>query len=376
MGNEFADQDILWGKKLTDNLIDLPGLYPLFDRILERFAIEPLELPKPKLKIYSSFNKLIETKYILYTDGSISETYLLFDAHLIDILGDLLDAYFDDTQYADSTRRISFRLIAEELYINSNLHGALHYSYNYRATDGITCFSSDRIKYIAPFTLAQEAFTLCHELSHWCLFRCNTESRNQQIIYKRALWNDYFEELIQKRLKMCDAKSVSLLVQMRETVKSNDRIVEECACDTFATIFLMETWDGLHNLTKVDIAIACFLAIQFLQLISFVRQSIDQFTDKSDHTADFTFSTTLRMLVFRHHIRSYLFTYSPNDVDSFDQSLTQCKEQFDRHIQDELFKILRQTKRELGHLNYLPRINFWDNSWTEINNLIKTLLSD
>ena len=82
------------------------------------------------------------------------------------------------------------------------------------------------------------------------------------------------------------------------------------------------------------------------------------------------------MLVFRQHIHSYLFTYSPDDVDSFENGLTQCKEQFDRRIQDDFFRILRQSKREILHLNFLPRINFWDSNWNEINDLVRMLLLD
>lgn len=372
----ISDKDLLSGKKLIDRSVELPGLYPLFNQILESFVVEPVEIPKPKLKPYSSFNKLIETKYILCNGGAISEIYLLFDTHLIDTMGDFLEAYFDEMNSAESIRRLTYRLIAEELYIKSNLHSALYYSYNYRATDGVTHFSADRLKYIAPFTLVHEAFALCHELSHWCLFRCNGESKYQQIVSKRTLWSNYFEELIQKRLKKCDAKAVSLLSRMRECILSDDKIIEECACDTFATIFLMEKWSGLDSLTKVDIAIVSFLAIQSMQLLAFLSQIINKIEDSPNDITDFSFTTTLRMLVFRQHIHSYLFTYSPDDLDIFENALTQCKEQFDRRIQDEFFRILRQSKREILHLSFLPRINFWDSNWKEINDLVRTLLSD
>lgn len=376
MTKQIPDCDLLGGKKIIDRSVDAPGLYPLFNRVLERFLVEPIAIPKPMLKQYSSFNKVIETKYMLYNGGTISDAYLLFDVHLIDAMGDLLESYFNETNFSESSRRLSYRLIAEELYVKSKLHSALHFSYQYRATDGVFHFSSDRLKYIAPFTLVQEAFALCHELSHWCLFRCSEESKCQQISLKRQIWSDYFEELMQKRVKKCDAKGVALMSKMREAILHDDRIVEECACDTFATICLMEIWDGVNDLTKVDIAIASFLAIQFMQLLAFLGESIGQIADSVNDMENFFFNTTLRMLVFRQRIHSYFYTYSPELVDSFEDALSQCKDQYDRRIQDVFFEVLKQAKRELLHLNNLPSINFWDSDWDAVNNMIRSLLLD
>jgi hypothetical protein len=291
------------------------------------------------------------------------------------MLGEFTEAYLDDKNAAHLTRRLTFRLLAEALYVKSKFHGALHFAYCYRSSQGSIRFTEERNKKMARFLLVQEAFILCHELSHWCFFRCNEDEKQNQIKFKRSLWSKYFDELIEARKIKSGPKGTSMLLQMRDKILNDDRIIEECVCDTFATMYLIEYFDGINEYSKIDIAIGSFLAIQNLQLLIYLEDDIYS-ASLANSSIELSFQMTLRMIIFKYHIHNYLYTYSRLDTEKYDQEIIACKELYDERIFNEFIGSMNNAQQEMLHLHLLPEITVLDDSWESIDLLIRNLLAD
>lgn len=369
----FADSAIFVGKNLIHEIMDYSQISAVYQQFAKQFTIESISVPCPIFKPYSSFDKKIESKYMTNRDGTESCAYLLFDMHMVDTLAEFLEIYFNDREYSRLSTRLANRLAAEKLYVESNMHGALYFAYEYYVTEGLTYFSKDRVKKIAAYNLIQEEFTMCHELSHWCFFRCNQEEKERQLMKKRKEWGEYFAVLVSKRACKGDVNGTYLMKRMQDSILSNDRYVEECVCDTFPTIFLME---NDSRCSRIDIALASFLTIQSMQMLAFVEDLIDlnQSGDIGQVAQEFSFLSTLRMLVFREYIHNFLFTNYPDEVDDFEKALIDCKEKFDQRVQAGIMEVLNVAKDKLFQLNRLDPVNIWNKNWNEMNNVIRRIL--
>ena len=375
MNNDFAMDSALSGKSIIGEPLDISSLYPLYQELLKSFSSIGIELLPPKLLPYCSFNKRIEVKFIETSFKMDCSSFLLFDTHLLEIFGEFTEAFLDDKNAAALTRRLTYRLLAEALYTRSKLHGALHFAYCHRVTQAFTRFSKERNKKKARFLLIQEAFMLCHEISHWCLFRCNEEEKKRQLVHKRTLWSKFLDELIELRKGKADLHGIVMLGQMRDKILTDDKIIEECACDTFAAIFLMEYFGGINDYTKTDIAIGSFLAVQNLQLLVYLEDAISATKNKSS-SIDLSLQMKLRMVIYKHHVQNYLKSNSKLDAEEYGREIIMCKERYNERIYSEFISTLDGAQREIERLDSLPEITFLDEFWEGANLLARSLLMD
>lgn len=375
MNDLFIMDSALSGKSLIGEPLDISSLYPLYQELLKSFSSMGIELLPPKLLPYCSFNKRIEVKYLETSFKMDRSSFLLFDTHLLDIFGEFTEAFLDDKNAAFLTRRLTYRLLAEALYTRSKLHSTLHFAYCHRVAQGSIRFSKERNKKMARFLLIQEAFMLCHEISHWCLFRCNEEEKQRQLVFKRSLWTQYLDDLIESRKRKADSNGIVMLGQMRDKILTDDKTVEECVCDTFAAIFLMEYFGGINDYTKTDIAIGSFLAVQNLQLLVYLEDDTNAATNKNSST-ELSLQMTLRMVIYKHHLHNYLNSNSKLDVEEYDREIITCKERYDERIYTEFISTLDGAQREIERLDSLPEITFLDEFWEGANLLARSLLMD
>jgi len=367
-------KSVLAGKKIFGEPLDIPSLQPLYNELLKKFVIEKMSIEPPELLIYSSFNKTTETKFIENEETGQQAPVLLFDTHLLDVFGEFAEAYLAGQNADDLVERLTYKLFAEKFYTQSKIHEAIHFSYCFRASRGMVTFSKERNTDIARNLLVQEAFILAHELSHWYLFRCDEEEKNIQLTFKRKLWLDCFEKLIENRRVRAGGEGLDTMEKMRDYIITDDDIIEECACDTFAAIFLIEFMELINGFSKIDIATSSFVCIQNLQLISYLEHNSSKVMNENTTLDKLSFEMTLRMIIYKYHIHDYLYTYSRGDEVIYDKGIIKCKEQYDTKVLSPFIKTMNKVNRDLMRIRLIEPISFLDESWEAYNQLLKRLL--
>ena len=367
---------LLNGKKLYLEPIEIESIFPLYNNLIESFAQNEVRLNPPELIVYSSYNKEVLTKHMSSDNGEISASYLLFDTHLLEILGEFTEAFLS-VHYADLlSHKLVFKLFAEDMYVSDKLHEALHFAYQYRASKSVVALSQERLTVMARHLLIQEAFVLSHEICHWYFFRCNEVERNKHLEYKRDLWIQYLDILLEKRRHKGDVKGITMLSEMKQYVKVNDDIVEEVTCDTFAAIYLTEYYSGVEDYSKVDIAVSSFLCIQNMQLLSFIAHDLVNGTKKISTSDHLMFKITLRMILFKHHIQVYFDNYEKEIVQQFNEEINRCKEIYNERVLSPFIVGIDQAKIESAQLSLLSRVTFLDDDYCVIGKLIRDLLEE
>lgn len=360
------------GIKCFGTPLEIESIYPLYETLLDVFMIEGIQVDAPQLVIYSSYKKEVVTRHLMNKSNQIDQSYLMFDTHLLDVFGEFTECFLSTHHPEFQVQKLFYRLLAENMYVHGRLHEALHYSYMYRTAKSQVVFSEERTKSMARHLLVQEAFTLCHELSHWFLFRSNAAERSRQIEYKRDLWTKYFDDLIEKRIHTGDAKGMILLKEMQQYIQTDDLIVEEVACDTFASICLTEYFNNMNGYSKSDIAVSAFLGIQNLQMLSFLKRDVG--ATKKNGAAWLTFNMTLRMKLYKHHLSVYFNNYDKEFVRVFNDEIVNAKEQYDDRVLSPFIDAMNQVQCELMLLNKLPKITILDDMYDMMNQLVRALL--
>ena len=362
------------GKKIYGKPYDLGGLLPLYENLLKSFTLDGLRLLPPELVVYSSYNKEIVTKYLLSKPDNTASAYLLFDTHLLDLLGEFTEAFLASRHAESLTQKLTYQLLAEEMYISGKLHESLHFAYQYRASKSMVQFTEERNTAMARHLLVQEAFVLCHELTHWYLFRCDKAERDRYMKFKRDLWVQYLNDLISGRVHKGDAKGIALLSEMKEHIQTCDAIVEEISCDTFAAMYLVEYFSEINGYTKVDIAVSSFLCVQNLQMLSFLEHGLGTSKEGKPQTEWLAFNMTLRMILYKHHISVYFANYAKEIVKQFNDEITQCKETYDERVFSPFIGITNKAQNEIRQLRLLPHVSFLDDDYAAMDTLIRGLL--
>lgn len=373
MQNEPPDA-LFIGIKRFGTPLEIESIYPLYEKLLEAFLNEGTQVTLPELVIYSSYKKEIVTRHLVNKLNPIDQPFLMFDTHLLDVLGEFTECFLSIHQPELQVQKLFYRLLAEDMYVHGRLHEALHYSYMCRTAKGQVVFSEERTKSMARHLLVQEAFVLCHELSHWFLFRSNAAERSRQLEYKRALWTKYFDDLMKNRIHKGDAKGVALLKEMQQYIQTDDGIVEEVACDTFAAIYMTEYFNGMNGYSKSDIAVSAFLCIQNLQMLSFLERDVGTAKKKVPTAEWLTFNMTLRMILYKHHLSVYFDNYDKEIVRVFNDDIVNAKELYDERVFSPFIDAMNQVQGELMRLGQLPRITILDDMYDTMNQLVRTLL--
>lgn len=362
------------GIKRFGTPLEIESIYPLFEKLLEAFLIEGIQVASPKLVIYSSYKKEVVTRHLINKSNQIDQSFLMFDTHLLDVLGEFTECFLSTRHPEFQVQKLFYRLLAEDMYVHGRLHEALHYSYMYRTAKSQVVFSKERTKSMSRHLLVQESFVLCHELSHWFLFRSNAAERSRQIEYKRDLWTKYFDDLIKNRIHKGDAKGVALLKEMQQYIQTDDVIVEEVACDTFAAIYLTEYFNGMNGYSKPDIAVSTFLGIQNLQMLSFLERDVGTAKEKGPTAEWLTFNMTLRMILYKHHLSVYFDNYDKEVVRIFNDDIIIAKELYDERVFSSFIDAMNQVQGELVRLAQLPKITILNDMYDTMNQLVRTLL--
>lgn len=367
---------MLAGKKLCGSPLDIPSLQPLYEKLLDYFVGQGIKVIPPELLLYSSFNKKILTKHAFFSSETEPIPFLLFDTHLLDVLGSFTKIFLAQRNADLLSRKLTFQILSESLYVKAWMHEALYFAYLFRAAKGIVAFPKERNQHMARHLLVQEAFILCHELSHWCFFRCNEQEKQRQLAFKRTLWSRYLDDLIENRRHRADSNGIALLSKMKQYIQSNDNIVEEVVCDTFAAIFLIEFMVDINDYDKIDIVIGSFLCIQNLQLLSFLDHVVGSATGYGAATDQLTFKMTLRMILFKHHIYNYFYTYARDDAECYNHEITVCKGTYDERVFFPFMDVVNQAGQDIPRLRLLPEVSVLDEKWNIMNNLIRELLTE
>lgn len=366
----FRD-DHIEGKILYSDTFSDVSMRTLYKNLNEYFSEE--EKISPALVLYSSYNKSTETKYIKDIKSERETAYLLFDIHLLDFLGEFTEIYIEEKHYLKLTRKLTYRALAESFYVKGKFHEALYCAYNYISSDGYIHFTKERNKFLTQSLLIQESFVLCHELSHWYLFRCNV-NRDSLIENKKELWIEYLNKYIEKRKEKSDSNGVELLSEMIEYINIQSKIIEECTCDTFATVFLVNYMDGINQYNKIDIIKNSFIAIQSLQLLSFVEKYTDTLLGFQESNEKIYLELTIRRIIFKTYFGNYLEQYHKDLTNVFENEIVSCVERYSEHITNAFNDLLDEIPIEILRLKSAPEISFLDDSWETINEFIKELL--
>lgn len=366
----FRD-DLIEGKIIYSDTFSDGSMQALYKNLNEYFSEEGKIFPE--LILYSSYNKSAETKYIKDIKSEREMAYLLFDTHLLDFLGEFTEIYIEEKHYLKLTRKLTYRALAESFFVKGKFHEALYCAYNYISSGGHIHFTKERNEFLTQSLLIQESFVLCHELSHWYLFRCNV-NRDSLLKNKKELWIEYLNKLIKKRKEKSDSDGVKLLSEMKEYIDVQGKIIEECTCDTFATVFLVNYMDGINQYSKIDIIKTSFIAIQSLQLLSFVEKYTDTILEVQERNEKIYLELTLRKIIFRTYFGNYLKQHYEDLTNVFEDEITSCVERYSEHITSPFNDLLDEIPIEILRIQSAPKISFLDDSWETINAFIKKLL--
>lgn len=366
----FRD-DLIEGKIIYSNTFSDDSMQTLYKNLNEYFSEE--KKISPELILYSSYNKSTETKYIKDIKSKMEMAYLLFDTHLLDFLGEFTEIYIEEKHCLKLTRKLTYRALAESFFVKGKFHEALYCAYNYISSSGHIHFTKERNKFLSQSLLIQKSFVLCHELSHWYLFRCNA-NRDSLIENKKELWIEYLNKLIEKRKEKSGSNGVKLLSEMKEYVDIQSKIIEECTCDTFATVFLVNYMDGINQYNKIDIIKSSFIAIQSLQMLSFVEKYTDTILGFQESNEKIYLELTLRRIIFKIYFEDYLQQYYEELTNIFEDEIVSCVERYSEHITNSFNDLLDEIPIEILRLKNVPKISFLDDSWEMINAFIKKIL--
>lgn len=363
--------ELIDGKVIYNNIYNDTSILELYRSLNEYFSEE--KQLSPELIIYSSYNKSTETRYIKNLKSERAKAYLLLDMHLLDFLGEFTEIYIEEKYYLKLTRRLTYRALAESFLVKGKFNEALYCAYHYIPSEGYIHFTEERNKQITQSLLIQESFVLCHELSHWYLFRCNT-NRESLIKNKKELWIDYLNKLLERRKEKLDDDGVKLLSEMKEYINIQSKIIEECTCDTFSAVFLINYMDGINQYKKIDIIKNSFIAIQNLQLLSFVEKFTDTVLGFQENSEKIYLELTLRRIIFKTYFGNYLNQYYKDLASDFQDVIVSCVERYCKHITSPFNDLLDEIPIEILRLKSAPEISFLDDSWETINEFIKKLL--
>lgn len=344
----------------------------LYDDLLP----DELDTVKPELFICCSIDRTIEQVKFCKKD------YLIFDESLGETLRELNYLYFDSENKNDTEYYI-YQLLAEMLYAN----GEPIISQNCFLS---SLFMSGKVSFKRPLEddnntlcfLIQVMFVFFHEIRHWELNSLNTEedkrnkinSARKNIIhyleyekealekYDDQIYDPVIEDLcketgidisknefddIKKILKSSFHKD-DVIEKELNLILNNDDAVEECFCDTLATLMVLNMCEKTFNLEKTEAIKMIYLAIEHLSSLKILQTSIQ--LDKD-----------LTYCIYETVIRSSFFRFCAGSVFCGDnqmlaKELTKINEKYVKKIKDYItftvpsnLEDLRQEKLNKTH---------------------------
>lgn len=293
---DFIKRTITEGTIARDRKLDYRETENYYRDISRALSIENFPL--------ISVNTIEKKTYML--QGSDGQCYLVFDHYLLEYMH-LLNQFAVAKEPSLQVGSLFNKILSEECFTQHKINAAVRFAARYleNISEVIREYMEPKNEGVLPdYLFVQQAFLIAHELFHFYVHR-NPHYDEEGIRSKKGFLDRIYKYVL--------AGNPDTAEFIRKAIME-DRMAEECLCDSTAVIQAIDAGVKTGKLDAADSGVAAALALMNQYTISTIQDTVKHFGDMTYERLQNLFN--FRIVHLKAFTNLYLREYYTDEVVS------------------------------------------------------------